>query len=74
MELNHIIYPSHTATPMCTYNDVLNVAATPLPNLENYLDIDIPGITNFVSLSNTLFSEEERHYLSTPTCLEERMN
>ena len=71
MDLNHRPYPSPTAARTCTYKDILTVVAIPLQNLENYLEIDPPSIDNLMTLSNTLFSEEECHFLFTPTYLEE---
>ena len=68
MELNHRLSPSHADSYTCTNNDALTVVVT-LPNLENYLEIDIPGIDNLLPLSNTLFSEEDQHSSFTPTNL-----
>ena len=70
MELIHRPSLSPTADCTCTHNDVLTVAVTSLSNMEKYLEIDTPGIDNFVSLSSTLFSEEASHSVFTPNYLE----
>ena len=74
VELNHIPYPSPTAARTCINNDALTVLATTLPNLEHGLEINTPGFDTPVSLSNTLFLEEDQRSLSTPTNLEEGHN
>ena len=62
MELTH--HHSSFTTDLVCLNDDTNNMFTPLPNLEHDLGIDNNNIDNPISLSNTLFLEEEQ--LSIP--------
>ena len=64
IELNHI--PSSITTELLRFNEDTNKMFSPLPNLKHDLEIDNNDIDNPTSLYNSLFLEEEQHFITFP--------